>query len=97
MRFHIHGEAGIGKSRLVFELRNRAARFTHHIAQCLPEYKHNALFPILNLVRRKFSLEGQDPAVAVQIIRDELARLPQVEIEEALPDFVFLAGFAHAG
>ncbi len=58
---HIQGEAGVGKSRLIYELRNRCQQHWHLIAQCLPEYKSNALHPILNLIRFKFSLESIEP------------------------------------
>jgi TOMM system kinase/cyclase fusion protein len=54
---HIHGEAGIGKSRLVFELRERTQSQCHFVAQCLPEHQNNALHPILNLLKFKYSLD----------------------------------------
>ncbi len=59
---HVSGEAGIGKSRLVFELRNAARNMSHQVAQCLPEYQNNALYPILNLLRYQYSLDSLTPA-----------------------------------
>ncbi|WP_201746309.1 AAA family ATPase [Veronia nyctiphanis] len=41
---HIHGEAGIGKSRLLQEVRANAASYQHLVAQCLPEHQNNALY-----------------------------------------------------
>ncbi len=55
---HVHGEAGIGKSRLVFELRDKAKDHHHYVAQCLPEHQNNALYPILNLLKYKYSLDA---------------------------------------
>ena len=72
---HVFGEAGIGKSRLVFELRNLARGFTHYVAQCLPEHKNNALYPVLNLVKYKYSLDVMAPEVAVGKLHRELLLL----------------------
>ena len=55
---HVHGEAGIGKSRLVFELRARAPKMQHFVAQCLPEHQNNALYPILHCLKFKYSLDA---------------------------------------
>ena len=55
---HVYGEAGIGKSRLIFELRNQTTQVKQYIAQCLPEYSYNALLPILNLIRSKYLLHA---------------------------------------
>ena len=68
---HIYGEAGIGKSRLVFETRNQSKYDSHLIAQCLPEYQHSGLFPILKLVRLAYGLDG----LAVDAAQDKLSNL----------------------
>lgn len=57
---YIHGEAGIGKSRLMFEFRKRTKIADHLVFQCLPENKHTSLFPILNLLKQKYSLSTQN-------------------------------------
>ena len=54
---HIHGEAGIGKSRLLQEIRSKASQYQHLVAQCLPEHQNNALYPILTLVKYLFNTE----------------------------------------
>lgn len=84
---HIYGEAGIGKSRLVFELRNRSLNCLHLIAQCLPEHKNNALFPVLNLLKFKYSLDSFHP-------NDATTRLTQVT--EALTHHSSLFPFEEA-
>lgn len=50
---HIYGEAGIGKSSLVFELRHHSQHYSPLVIQCLPEFQNNALYPILNLLRHQ--------------------------------------------
>lgn len=55
---HVHGEAGIGKSRLVLELRDNARGHIHIVAQCLPEYKNSALHPIITVLKYKYSLDA---------------------------------------
>ncbi|KAF7781587.1 serine/threonine-protein kinase PpkA [Pseudoalteromonas rubra] len=52
---HIYGEAGIGKSRLLQEIRANAGKYQHLVAQCLPEHQNNALYPVLTLVRYLFN------------------------------------------
>lgn len=82
---HIYGEAGIGKSRLIFELRNRAKQFSHYVAQCLPEHQNNALYPILNVIKYKFSLDALAPELALQKLRSEIAKLAVDKEQDAIP------------
>ena len=63
---HIHGEAGIGKSRLLQEIRSNAAKYQHLVAQCLPEHQNNALYPILTLVRYLYNTNNLTTAQAVE-------------------------------
>lgn len=69
---HIHGEAGIGKSRLIFELRTKVLHLRQHIGQCLPEHKNNALYPVLNIIRYRFALDGLPSEQAHDILRETL-------------------------
>lgn len=52
----IIGEAGIGKSRLIYEVRGLANNFNQYMCQCLPEHKHNGLHPILSIIKNKYNL-----------------------------------------
>ncbi|WP_051227853.1 TOMM system kinase/cyclase fusion protein [Oceanospirillum beijerinckii] len=85
---HVYGEAGIGKSRLVFELRNKAKGYYHYVAQCLPEHQNNALYPILNLLKFKYSLDALDNDQTTALLID-LAELLDNEhasvVTQALP------------
>ena len=82
---HVHGEAGIGKSRLVFELRNRAQGHQHLVAQCLPEYQYNALYPVLTALRYQCSLDALPPPAAVERLQQRLALSDDVDQREAIP------------
>ncbi|MGF1778003.1 TOMM system kinase/cyclase fusion protein [Vibrio nomapromontoriensis] len=55
---HLLGGPGIGKSRLIIELREQIKERRCFIGQCLPEHRNNALYPILLMVKHKFSLTG---------------------------------------
>lgn len=55
---HLQGEAGNGKSRLIFELLDNMNHLPQSIGQCLPGYHNIPLYPILRLVKYKLSLDG---------------------------------------
>jgi len=82
---HIHGEAGIGKSRLVIELRSRAQTFNHIITQCLPEYKNSALYPILTVLKYKYSLDTLPPETALAQLRSALYKRQNANIKQGIP------------
>ncbi len=58
--FHVYGDAGIGKSRLILELKERLSNTSSFSLQCLPEFHTNALYPLLNFFSTYFDLKGQD-------------------------------------
>ncbi|WP_437968688.1 TOMM system kinase/cyclase fusion protein [Sorangium sp. So ce260] len=59
----ISGEPGLGKSRLVRELRARVAREPHTFVECrcAPDTQHSALFPIVEMLARTLELDHQTP------------------------------------
>ncbi|MBQ4849535.1 TOMM system kinase/cyclase fusion protein [Pseudoalteromonas sp. MMG012] len=83
---HIQGEAGIGKSRLVFELRTQSKALRHLVAQCLPEYRNNALFPIITLLKFKYSLDALTDTQALGVLKQAIQRtfLTQEKQEQGL-------------
>ena len=70
---HLHGEAGIGKSRLIFEFRQTIHHHNQLIAQCLPEQSNNALYPILKLIKQHYGLERDSHSQAVTQLKQLLA------------------------
>ncbi|WP_080760292.1 TOMM system kinase/cyclase fusion protein [Pseudoalteromonas luteoviolacea] len=84
---HIYGEAGIGKSRLLQEVRDNASQYQHLVAQCLPEHQNSALYPILNLVKYLFNTDNQSVQNITKILVDALTEygLAQAEIDATVP------------
>ncbi len=60
------GEPGIGKSRLAYEIRILAAYEEGLVldCRCLPEHQNNALYPILELLKRHLHLSSADSAAS---------------------------------
>jgi class 3 adenylate cyclase/tetratricopeptide (TPR) repeat protein len=68
----LHGEAGIGKSRLVRELRQTLATRGYRTMECrcVPESTSSAFQPLIDLLRRQLRVrEGDPPAVQVARLR----------------------------
>ena len=73
------GEAGVGKSRLLFEFRNllRNRDITYLEGECLHYGSSMAYRPILDILRSYFTIkEGQQEALVKQAIDDRLKDLP---------------------
>ncbi len=71
----IIGEAGIGKSRLAFELRQKIRQQgkPSFECRCRKEYKNEALHPFLHLIRIHYHLhENQPPAQSAENLRKAL-------------------------
>lgn len=69
---HIQGDAGVGKSRLAYEVRNHLSHQRQYVAQCYPEQMYNGLFPILSLVRALYLPDAAAMASGRAIIEDAL-------------------------
>ena len=63
----IVGEAGIGKSRLLFEFRQSLAgeQATYLIGRCVSYGSAIPYLPVLDILRRNFRLAGSDPPEAI--------------------------------
>lgn len=83
----VQGQAGIGKSKLAFEVKKlvRAQGFVVREARCLPEHQNNALHAFIDLLRRHFGLtEGGDKAFAITKLESAL-RQAGMNLEEVMP------------
>jgi class 3 adenylate cyclase/predicted ATPase len=58
----ITGDPGIGKSRLVHLVRQEAVRLQQIHCQCSPYHRGTALHPILEALRRRWGLDGDQQA-----------------------------------
>jgi tetratricopeptide (TPR) repeat protein len=58
----LSGEAGIGKSRLAFEVRQQIPQCTHLALQCSANFSNSALFPFLTLLKHYLGIRAEDPA-----------------------------------
>ncbi|MCF6439366.1 TOMM system kinase/cyclase fusion protein [Pseudoalteromonas luteoviolacea] len=78
---HIFGEAGIGKSRLIQEVRANSTKHQQLVAQCLPEHQNSALYPVLNLVRHLFNIDSLNTRKIVDLFTSILK--PQMRPESS--------------
>lgn len=81
------GEAGIGKSRLLHEMRHqvREEGASSRECRCQPEQKNNALFPFLEMIKRRCHLsESHVSTSAVERLEIELKKCT-VPLEISMP------------
>jgi TOMM system kinase/cyclase fusion protein len=62
----LSGEAGIGKSRLVQEVKAQVAGEPHTQIECrcLPYYQNSAFYPVIDLLQRELQLQREDSSKA---------------------------------
>ena len=84
---HIHGEAGIGKSRLIYEVRELTNKFHHYMCQCLPEHRYSGLHPILSVIKNKYNLNNLDgtDSTALVTIKNILQKNENLNSKLAMP------------
>ena len=88
-KYYIHAEAGIGKSRLIQEIRERvrADGGTPMTVVCSPLHADTALYPFIELIHRVLRVRQDDPqAVRLERLREVLAelRFPVEDTEDIL-------------
>ena len=81
---HIHGEGGIGKSRLIAELCIRKGYFNIASMQCSPENQKRPLNPILNLVKRQYDLDTNNKSQGAQKLHKALKKYSGNEPEKSI-------------
>lgn len=85
----ITGEAGIGKSRIVHELRLNIQNegLPTYECQCLPEQRNNALYPILEMIKNRLGLDETNcTQESIKRLSTALQQC-QVALGEVLPVF----------
>jgi class 3 adenylate cyclase/predicted ATPase len=83
----VNGEAGIGKSRLVQVLKDRAAAETHTRLECRcsPYHQNSALYPLIDLLHRALSWqEHEAPADRLEKLEHAL-RQYRLALDETVP------------
>lgn len=87
----VHGQAGIGKSKMIYEVKKQIRSDGHLFreARCLTEHQNNALFPFLDLLRNHWGITGmQDEGEIFKVLENEM-RGAGVELEQGLPILCF--------
>jgi class 3 adenylate cyclase/tetratricopeptide (TPR) repeat protein len=92
---HIVGDAGIGKSRLMFEFRRTLQASDYVICHCSPDGQSTPFEPFINAIRTLFLIEERDSAERIEDkLRRGVAELDQ-HGGERLPYLLNLLG--HSG
>lgn len=92
----LSAEPGLGKSRLLMELRARLAGQAHSWLECRADAlkRHSAWQPVLDLVRRGLALkDGDDEALQLQRLEQGLDRA-NLDLGETLPLIAPLLGLS---
>ncbi|MFC7419718.1 TOMM system kinase/cyclase fusion protein [Iodobacter arcticus] len=82
----LQGEAGIGKSRLIYEVCAEARQQGAVVMEvrCLLEYQNSALHPILSMLKKHLALQDNNPQEAVTRLQQALVRVG-AKVEWVLP------------
>ncbi|MDH3602972.1 MAG: AAA family ATPase, partial [Candidatus Tectomicrobia bacterium] len=88
----LRGEAGIGKTRLLREVKARVADTPHLYweCRCAPYYQHSAFYPLIDLCHRAFRFRAEDePGVRLRKIESAM-QLYDIELSEVVPLYAAL-------
>jgi class 3 adenylate cyclase/tetratricopeptide (TPR) repeat protein len=82
----VSGEAGLGKSRLLLELRRHLEGAEHRVLECIcsPFTESSAFFPVIDALRREWQLGADDAATQLARLRDPVEALAP-GFDDALP------------
>ena len=85
----ISGEAGIGKSRLLYEVQRRLKGSNQLMVQCSPAFENSTLYPFLAELKRQAGIEDSDKN------EDQIRKLRAVLLISGLPIDTTLPTFAN--
>ncbi len=77
---HLHGDAGVGKSRLLAELGKQTNSHAQAYLQCLPEYKNSALYALLTWLKTQLAQQGSKETIITKLAE----RFNQTEALESI-------------
>jgi predicted ATPase len=88
----LRGEAGIGKSRLVEALRERARRegATRIACRCSPYYQNSALYPVIDHLQRFLQWQRDETPEAKFDTLERVLRTYRLPLEDVVPLFAAL-------
>ncbi|PZM09990.1 AAA family ATPase [Rhizobium tubonense] len=93
----ISGEPGIGKSRLLFEMRRRLPEKRAMIAQCSPAFSNSALYPFLRLLKHEADISDDEPQPLASSKLNSVLSLTDIPLSVAYPIFARLLNLEQAG
>lgn len=87
----VHGQAGIGKSKMVYELKKqvRSDGFLFREVRCLSEYQNNALFPFLAMLQNHWGIAGLQDSAEVFSVLEAKMKAAGADLEKGLPVLCF--------
>ncbi|TRX35031.1 TOMM system kinase/cyclase fusion protein [Flavobacterium sp. ZT3R18] len=83
----ISGQAGIGKSKLVYEVKKEIRSVGGRVCECrcFPEHQNNALYPFLHMLRNHCGISGiEDKDIAISRLKVVLEKTG-CSVDETLP------------
>lgn len=86
----ISGEPGIGKSRLLFEVRRNFPDARALVAQCSPAFADSALYPFLRLLKQEAGISADEPSLSASERLRRVLSVSAVPTSDSYPIFARL-------
>jgi len=85
--FLVSGQAGIGKSKLIYAVKQSVLQSNALIkhCQCLPEHQNNTLYPVFEMLKKHFEISGNTKDQEVVVKLKKVLKKAECTIEDSLP------------